>query len=71
MLVKESVGETPKRHDLKRGDLAVIPAWTEYQMCNESPSGGDDVVCLVVQSGSRLVGTNLVDWGGDEISTRG
>lgn len=71
LLIKQSLEETPQRHVLNRGDFAVVPAWTEYQVRNESPSGGEDVQWLVVQSGSRPVGANLTDWGGAEISTRG
>lgn len=71
LLIKQSLEETAQRYTLDRGDFAVIPAWTEYQVRNESPSGGEDVVWLVVQNGSRPVGANLTDWGGAENSTRG
>jgi uncharacterized RmlC-like cupin family protein len=71
LFVKASLEETPQRHAVGKGDFVVIPPWTEYQVCNETPNSGDDAVWLVVQNGARPVGANLTDWGGAETSTRG
>ena len=55
-----------KRHELSPGDFAFVPAWTEHQMKNESD---EDMVWLVIQSGSHPIGLDLADWGGDEVTT--
>lgn len=56
-----------KRHDLSTGDFAFVPAWTEHQAQNSSD---EDVVWLVIQSGSHPVGADLIDWGGAEAMMR-
>ncbi|KAK8145172.1 hypothetical protein G3M48_004811 [Beauveria asiatica] len=58
---------TPVRHNSEQGagDFAFIPAWTEHQIHNDTD---DDLVMVVIQSGSRPVGAILTDWGGDEVT---
>jgi mannose-6-phosphate isomerase-like protein (cupin superfamily) len=63
LIVNEGFNSDLRRHELSSGDFAVIPAWTEHQIRNDT---GADVVCIVVQSGSSPEGATLTDWGGDE-----
>ncbi|KAM3451453.1 hypothetical protein MY1884_007910 [Beauveria asiatica] len=65
LLVNESFEEELRRHLLGAGDFAFIPAWTEHQIHNDTD---DDLVMVVIQSGSRPVGAILTDWGGDEVT---
>ncbi|KAM3465784.1 hypothetical protein MY5147_007178 [Beauveria neobassiana] len=65
LLVNESFEEEIRRHPLGAGDFAFVPAWTEHQIHNDTD---DDVVMVVIQSGSRPVGAILSDWGGDEVT---
>ncbi|UNI24832.1 hypothetical protein JDV02_010548 [Purpureocillium takamizusanense] len=62
-------GNRLRRHTLRPGDFAFVPAWTEHQVRNEA--GDEDVVWVVVQGGSRPVGATLAGWGGDEVSAEG
>ncbi|KAF1736882.1 hypothetical protein CRV24_002494 [Beauveria bassiana] len=65
LLVNESFEEEIRRHPLGAGDFAFVPAWTEHQIHNDTD---DDLVMVVIQSGSRPVGAILSDWGGDEVT---
>lgn len=65
LVVKEGFDDTLKRHTIKPGGFAFIPAWTEHQIENTSDV---DLVWVVTRSGSRPVGAVLQDWGGDEKS---
>ncbi|KAM3513492.1 hypothetical protein MY11210_002880 [Beauveria gryllotalpidicola] len=65
LLVNESFEEELRRHPLTAGDFAFVPAWTEHQIHNDTD---DDLVMVVIQSGSRPVGAILTDWGGDEVT---
>jgi quercetin dioxygenase-like cupin family protein len=65
LVVNEGFNSELRRHELSCGDFAVIPAWTEHQIRNDTDT---DVVCVITQSGSHPVGATLVDWGGDEIA---
>ncbi|KAF4977132.1 hypothetical protein FZEAL_6320 [Fusarium zealandicum] len=67
LIVNEAVGSDLKNHDLSPGDFAFVPAWTEHQVRNETDQ---DVVLLVIQSGSSPIRADLADWGGDVIMTR-
>ncbi|OAQ77708.1 cupin domain-containing protein [Purpureocillium lilacinum] len=58
-------GNHLRRHALRPGDFAFVPAWTEHQVRNEE--GDEDVVWVVIQGGSRPVGATLTGWGGDEV----
>lgn len=64
LIVKEGFDDTLKRHTIKPGGFAFIPAWTEHRIENESDV---DVVWVVTKSGPRPVGAVLQDWGGDEV----
>lgn len=66
-LVQGGQKEGAQRNELTQGDLVFVPSWTEHQLVNETD---DDAVWLLIQSGSRPVGADLTDWGGDEIFTR-
>lgn len=63
LVIKEGFEDNLKVHTLSPGDFAFVPAWTEHQVRNETD---DDVVWVVIQSGSQPVGAILTDWGGDE-----
>lgn len=63
LVVKEGFEDHLRPHTLSPGDFAFIPAWTEHQIRNETD---EDVVWVVMQSGSQPVGAILTDWGGDE-----
>ncbi|KAM3497869.1 hypothetical protein MY10362_008794 [Beauveria mimosiformis] len=65
LLVNESFEEELRRHPIGAGDFAFVPAWTEHQIHNDTD---DDLVMVVIQSGSRPVGAILTDWGGDEVT---
>ncbi|CAM1508563.1 Fc.00g054110.m01.CDS01 [Cosmosporella sp. VM-42] len=67
LVVNEGLDMKLKRHELSPGDFAFVPAWTEHQMKNESD---EDLVWLVIQSGSHPIGLDLADWGGDEVHMR-
>lgn len=56
--------EGPKRHELAKGDFAFIPAWTEHQAVNESEQ--DDLMWVVIRTGSSPVEVDLVDWEGPQ-----
>ncbi|CAH0023945.1 unnamed protein product [Clonostachys rhizophaga] len=66
-LVQGGQKEGAQRNELTQGDLVFVPSWTEHQLVNETD---DDAVWLLIQSGSRPVGADLTDWGGDEVFTR-
>lgn len=68
LLVKEGFGDNLQRDQLFQGDCVFVPAWTEHQACNETD---EDASWLVIQSGSRPVGADLVDWGRAEATARG
>lgn len=68
ILVKHGFDDNLKRHELSQGDSIFVPAWTEHQACNDTD---EDASWLVIQSGARPVGADLVDWGGAEAATRG
>ncbi|KAK0664618.1 hypothetical protein QBC41DRAFT_17140 [Cercophora samala] len=55
----------PERHVLGRGDFAYIPAWLEHQAVNESEF--EDLMLVVIRSGSAPVEVNLKTWGGAEM----
>ncbi|KAB5584862.1 hypothetical protein GE09DRAFT_1209505 [Coniochaeta sp. 2T2.1] len=57
-------GLEPKRHELSKGDLAFVPAWTEHQALNESE--GDDLMWVVIRTGPSPVEVNLTGWEGPE-----
>jgi mannose-6-phosphate isomerase-like protein (cupin superfamily) len=63
LIVNEGFNSELRRHELSSGDFAVIPAWTEHQIRNDTDA---DVVCVVIQSGPSPEGATLTDWGGDE-----
>ncbi|KAM7191706.1 RmlC-like cupin domain containing protein [Naviculisporaceae sp. PSN 640] len=55
----------PVQHPLSQGDFAFIPAWTEHQARNDSPT--EPVIWVVVRSGGSPVEVNLTDWGGETV----
>jgi uncharacterized RmlC-like cupin family protein len=59
----EDEDEKPERYDLEQGDFACVPAWTEHQALNESE---EDLLWVIIRSGSQPVEVNLTDWGGPE-----
>ncbi|KAF3017770.1 hypothetical protein E8E14_008117 [Neopestalotiopsis sp. 37M] len=52
-----------KRQQLKAGDFAFIPSWTEHQELNETD---EDVTWILIRSGPEPTVVWLEDWGGDE-----
>ncbi|KAI9152025.1 cupin domain-containing [Paramyrothecium foliicola] len=65
LVVNEGFNSDLRLHELSVGDFAVIPAWTEHQIRNDTDA---DVVCVIIQSGPRPEGATLTDWGGDEVA---
>ncbi|KAK1830134.1 RmlC-like cupin domain-containing protein [Podospora conica] len=61
-----SSSEKPERHVLSQGDFAVIPAWTEHQIVNESDTA--ELHWIVTRSGPSPVEVNLTGWGGPELA---
>ncbi|KAH8124939.1 RmlC-like cupin domain-containing protein [Trichoderma asperelloides] len=66
LVVKEGFGGELRHHELRPGDFAFVPAWTEHQARND---GDQDFVWVITQSGPRPVGAILTDWGGQEVKT--
>ncbi|KAK4653851.1 hypothetical protein QC762_511340 [Podospora pseudocomata] len=62
---KDEDEQHPERHVLGKGDFAYIPAWLEHQAVNQSEV--EDLVMVVVRSGSAPVEVNLRSWGGAEV----
>ncbi|KAK0749717.1 RmlC-like cupin domain-containing protein [Schizothecium vesticola] len=60
-----SFSDKPERHVLSPGDFAVIPAWTEHQIVNESDAV--ELHWIVTRSGPSPVEVNLTGWGGSEL----
>lgn len=59
--------ETPvSRHDVSAGDFAFVPCWTEHQLLNNSD---EEVVWVVIRSGSSPTVVELTEWGGPEAKT--
>lgn len=59
----------PIQHPLSQGDFAFIPAWTEHQARNDSPT--ETVIWVVIRSGGSPVEVNLTDWGGETAEEKG
>ncbi|KAM0459935.1 hypothetical protein ACHAPV_000185 [Trichoderma viride] len=66
LVVKEGFKGELRHHELRPGDFAFVPAWTEHQARND---GDQDFVWVITQSGPRPVGAILTDWGGQEVKT--
>lgn len=60
-----SSSDKPERHVLSQGDFAVVPAWTEHQIVNESDTV--ELHWIVTRSGPSPVEVNLTGWGGSEL----
>ncbi|PSR88790.1 hypothetical protein BD289DRAFT_227221 [Coniella lustricola] len=58
--------DQPRRLDLRPGDFAFIPAWTEHQAVNEHSNGGD-VTWLLMRNGSAPIQVELDGWRGSTI----
>lgn len=52
--------------EVKEGDFALIPQHCEHQEINDSE---DEIVWVIVRSGSEPVVKNLGGWGGQETSS--
>ncbi|KAK4172080.1 hypothetical protein QBC36DRAFT_81440 [Triangularia setosa] len=65
---KDEDENKPERHLLEKGDFAYIPAWLEHQAVNESEL--EDLMLVVIHSGSTPVEVNLRTWGGSELKSR-
>ncbi|TFB02877.1 hypothetical protein CCMA1212_005253 [Trichoderma ghanense] len=66
LVVKEGFKGELRHHELKPGDFAFVPAWTEHQIRNDTDQ---ELVWVITQSGPRPVGAILTDWGGQEAKT--
>ncbi|OTA06373.1 hypothetical protein A9Z42_0071170 [Trichoderma parareesei] len=66
LVVKEGFKGELRHHELKPGDFAFVPAWTEHQVRNDTDQ---ELVWVITQSGPRPVGAILTDWGGQEAKT--
>ncbi|KAK1245910.1 hypothetical protein MKX07_004979 [Trichoderma sp. CBMAI-0711] len=66
LVVKEGFKGELRHHELKPGDFAFVPAWTEHQVWNDTDQ---ELVWVITQSGPRPVGAILTDWGGQEAKT--
>lgn len=60
-----SSSDKPERHVLSQGDFAVVPAWTEHQIVNESDTA--ELHWIVTRSGPSPVEVHLTGWGGPEL----
>lgn len=58
--------EIPRRLELKAGDFAFIPAWTEHQIVNEHSDQGD-VTWVLMRIGTAPIQVDLDGWGGATI----
>ena len=66
LVVKEGFKGELRHHELKSGDFAFVPAWTEHQVRNDTDQ---ELVWVITQSGPRPVGAILSEWGGQEVKT--
>lgn len=53
-----------KRQPLEPGDFALIPAGEEHQEVND---GDEEIVWIIVRSGSTPEVVNLTGWGGEVV----
>ena len=56
----------PKNHEISPGDFIFVPAWTEHQILNDSD---EEIVWVVIRSGSHPTIVNLTEWGGPQVKT--
>lgn len=59
--------EQPRRLELRPGDFAFVPAWTEHQVVNEAVHG--DLSWVLCRHGAEPIQVDLDGWGGRRIKT--